>query len=113
MDALGLLRSQVRDTWQWFEMTVEDVTEEQANWAPPGTANSIGAAYAHAVMAADTGINSQLYGAMPVIAARYGGDVGLSDLLPFRRDWHEWASGLRVDWDALRRYARRSFPPSR
>lgn len=32
MDAIDLIRYQTARTWDWLEMTVSDVTEEQANW---------------------------------------------------------------------------------
>ncbi len=104
MDALDLLRKQVRETYAWLEMTLEDVSEEQANWRPPGTANSIGAAYAHAIIAADSGLSTQIRGVMPIMAADYQGKVGISEMPPFGRDWGEWAHGLHVDWSLLRRY---------
>ncbi len=106
MDAIGLLRYQVRDTYAWLEMTVEDVSAEQANWRPPGTANSIGAVYAHTIIAADSGLSTQIHGAMPAMATDYRGQVGLSEMPPFGRDWGEWARRLHVDWALLRRYGR-------
>jgi hypothetical protein len=39
--------------WDWLETTVSDVTDAQANWWPPGTANSIGATYLHVVINPD------------------------------------------------------------
>jgi hypothetical protein len=103
MDAIDLLRSQVKTAWDWLEMTLEDVTQEQANWQPPGTAHSIGALYAHTMMGADLGMNAQLRGQSPVIAAR-GGKIGLSEMPPPMRDWNDWASSIRIDWAALRDY---------
>jgi hypothetical protein len=43
--------------WDWLEDTVADVTNAQANWWPPGTANSIGATYLHIVINTDVEIN--------------------------------------------------------
>ncbi len=43
MGELDFFRGQVRSAWGWLERTVSDVTDEQANWWPPGKANSIGA----------------------------------------------------------------------
>ena len=40
---LDFLRQQVVSAWDWLETTVSDVTDDQANWWPPGSANSIGA----------------------------------------------------------------------
>jgi len=106
MDALDLLRYQVKETYAWLEMTVGDVTEDQANWHPPGVANSIGAVYAHTMIAADVGFNSQFHGGMPLVAKEFAGRVGLSEMHLGGFDWHEWASRLHVDWQALREYGR-------
>lgn len=65
MDAIELLRGQTKKAWEWLETTIDDVTEEQANWQPSGTANPIGANYAHLLITADAGFNTQLLGGMP------------------------------------------------
>src|SRR3990172_9376525 len=77
MDTLALLRFQIRECYTWLEMTLSDITEEQANWQPPGIANPIGATYAHLMITADAGFNSQLHGGMPIIAAGVAGETGL------------------------------------
>jgi len=105
VDAIELLRQQVRVTYDWLEMTLEDITEDVANWRPPGTANSIGAVYVHTVIGADFGMSSQLRGRSPIVATR-GGRIGVSPMPPAMRDWGEWASTIRVDWEALREYGR-------
>ncbi|MBI1885904.1 MAG: DinB family protein [Chloroflexi bacterium] len=104
MDVLELLRYQVKGTYAWLEMTLSDVTEEQANWKPPGVANSIGAVYAHLMITADFDLNSRMYGTIPVVASEFKGNVGLSEMHLGGFDWHDWAARLRVDWEGLRRY---------
>ena len=105
MDALDLLRVQVKEAYEWLEMTASDVTQEQANWQPPGFANSIGAVYAHTIITADVGFNSQLHNRMPLIAKDWAGQVGLSNIHLGGFDWHEWASNLEINWATFRRYA--------
>jgi hypothetical protein len=34
MDAIDLLRHQVKQTYAWLELMVSDVSQEQANWQP-------------------------------------------------------------------------------
>ena len=82
-----------------------DVTPEQAHWRPPGIANPICAVYAHAVIGADLAANTTVNGQPPLIARKWGGKVGLSELMP-ARDWHGWASRVRMDLDVFREYAR-------
>ena len=105
MDAIELLYHQVRETYAWLEMTVGDVSGEQANWHPPGTANSICSSYAHLMITADAGFNSQLHGGMPIMATEFRGQIGLSEMPHAAGGWNDWAR-LTVDWDALREYGR-------
>lgn len=103
MDAIELLRWQTNMASAWLESTVEDVTEEQANWQPGGTANSIAANYAHLMITADAGFNSQLLGGMPIMATKFRGRIGLSEMPHAAGGWHDW-SKLRVDWERLCEY---------
>ncbi|MBI2912984.1 MAG: DinB family protein [Chloroflexi bacterium] len=105
MDAIELLRYQIKGTYTWLEMTVSDVTQEQANWRPPGVANPIGAVYAHLMITADAGFNSQLHGGMPIMATEFRGQVGLSEMPHAHGGWRDW-SRLEVDWKLLREYGR-------
>lgn len=73
---VDILRRQVRKTWTWLEETVGDVTAEQANWWPPGKANSIGATYLHVVINTDVEVNRLLLGREPLVEAQWHGDVG-------------------------------------
>ncbi len=83
---------------------MSDVTPEQAHWRPPGIANSICAVYAHVIVGADLAANTTIRGQPPLIASKWGGKVGLSELMP-ARDWHEWASRVQMDLDVFRKYA--------
>ena len=82
--------------WPWFEETVSDVDAEQANWWPPGTANSIGATYLHVVINADLELSWWLWDRRPVADA-----IGWPyDLEQYDR----WERHAPVDWPALREY---------
>jgi DinB family protein len=105
MDAIDLLRQQTEVAWSWLESILEDVTEEQANWQPGGAANSIAAGYAHLVVTADNGYNTQLKGQMPIIATDFKGEVGLSEPFNARGGWRDWSS-VRANWETLRTYGR-------
>jgi hypothetical protein len=76
MDAIDLLRFQVGQAQAWLEMTVSDITEEEANWQPPGIANSIGATYAHLIITADEDVNMLLYGGETLLATDWKGAPG-------------------------------------
>jgi hypothetical protein len=103
MDAIQLLRAQTRSAWDWLDSILASVTKEQANWQPGGTANSIAAGYAHLMVTADVGFNTQLKGQMPIIATAFRGDVGLSEPFNARGGWSDWTT-VRADWGKLREY---------
>ena len=103
MDAIALLRHQIIESYDWLELTVSDITPDQANWRPPGKANSIGSTYAHLIITADAGFNSQLHGGMPVMATKFRGQVGLSEMPHAAGGWHDW-NALIVDWARLKEY---------
>jgi hypothetical protein len=103
MDAIDLLRWQTKKAWECLETTTSDVTEEQANWQPAGTANPIGANYAHLMITADAGFNTQLFGGMPLMATKFRGQIGLSEMPHAAGGWHDWRR-LCVDWAGLREY---------
>jgi DinB superfamily len=97
-----VLRRQSTKAWSWFEDTVSDVTAEQANWWPPGTANSIGATYLHVVINADVEISRLIQHREPLVE-RWGGNVGQG--APYDPDrFDRWVRHAPVDWELLRRY---------
>jgi hypothetical protein len=98
-----VLRRQARKTWSWFEETVGDVTVEQANWWPPGTANSIGTTYLHVVINTDVEINRFIFRRPPLVESEWAGDVGQGvSYEPERFD--RWVRHVAVDWNRLRAY---------
>jgi hypothetical protein len=102
---LDVLRRQSVKTWDWFEETVSTVTAEQANWWPPGTANSIGATYLHVVINADVEINRLIYHGEPLVEGPWDGNVGQG--VPYDPDrFDRWVRHVAVHWDVLREYGR-------
>ena len=105
MDTLDMLREAVKECYGWLEETMSDVTQEQADWRPPGLANPIGALYAHTVIDVDMVFNMWIRRRSPLIATGWAGRAGLSE--PHAPPpWHDWAARVRVDLEACRRYAR-------
>jgi hypothetical protein len=102
---VDVLRRQSKQAWEWFEETLSDVTAEQANWWPTGTANSIGATYLHVVINTDVEINRLIERREPLVERRWDGDVGQGFAYePDRFD--QWVRHVAVDWDRLREYGR-------
>ena len=106
MDAIEILCYQIRQTWDWLDLTVSDLTDVQANWQPPGIANSIGASYAHTIIAADEDFNKVLAGGKMFLYSTWVDRCGLSELPPEGQwDWQAWGKSLSMDLPAFREYA--------
>jgi hypothetical protein len=106
MDAIELLRFQIRQAREWFAMTMSDVSEEQANWQPPGTANSIAATYAHTMIAADEDFNQVMAGGEQLIWSSWKDRCGLSEMPPKGEwDWQAWGKRMKMDLAAFDKYA--------
>jgi DinB superfamily len=107
MQANTLLRQQFHEFHQLLEGTLADVTAEQAQSVPPGTANPVGATYAHVVLWEDMGLHGLLQGRPPLYAGSWSGRTGLSELPPLDRPghWEDWSRRVIVDLPALRSYA--------
>ena len=100
-----VLRRQSKKAWAWFEETVSDVTAAQANWWPPGTANSIGTTYLHVVINTDVEINRLIHQRVPLVESRWGGDVGQG--VPYDPErFDRWVRHVSVEWERLREYGR-------
>ena len=98
---VDVLRRQSAKTWGWFEETVSTVTAEQANWWPPGKANSSGTTYLHVVINTDVEINRLIYQREPLVEGRWDGNVGQG--LPYDPDrFDRWIRHVAVKWDVLR-----------
>jgi len=107
MQATTLLRQQFREFHQLLEGTLSGVTLDQVHPVPPGTANPIGATYAHVVLWEDMGVHGLLQGRPLLSAGSWAGRTGLSELPPLDRPghWEDWGRRVRVDLAALRGYA--------
>jgi DinB superfamily len=108
MNGIEALREQFHSANATLEGTMQDVTPEQAHWAPPGNALPLGASYFHTVMSEDYMINSFVKGGPPWMATTWAGKAGVSEPYPPPSEgpWEPWAKSVRVDLDALRTYAK-------
>jgi hypothetical protein len=103
MNAISLLRNQMKEANDLLEATMADVTSEQAHWIPPGIANPLGSMYAHAVMVEDATIHKTLRGGQPLWQSLWKNKTGVS--APQMHATLQWARDLHVDLAALRLYA--------
>ena len=107
MEAIDLVRGQYKGAHDLLEATMNDVTDEQAHWPPPGIANPLGASYVHVLMAEDALINARVRGTTPLSLGEYAGKLGVSEPPPRPGPgFDEWARRVKVDLAKTRAYAR-------
>ncbi len=108
----AILREQLQGAGSRLEGTMDGITPEQAHWQPTGTAHSIGANYAHAVLSVDMTVHALLQGAPQLAASDCATRTGLSELPPGHGapgPWREWAERVHVDLPALRAFGQAAF----
>jgi hypothetical protein len=107
MDAIDLVRSQYKGAHDLLEATMQDVTDEQAHWTPPGIANPLGGTYVHTVMAEDFLLMARAKGdSKPLSMGDFAGKVGISEPPPPPGPGHdEWQRRVKIDLPAFRAYA--------
>jgi DinB superfamily len=102
MNATTLLREQIHQAHGFLQAIIEDVTTEQAHWAPPGTANPIAATYVHAIASEDLAINMVLKSGAPLYASAWAEKTGISEVQPLTTA--EWARRVRIDVPKMSNY---------
>ncbi len=111
MNTLELVRINLHGVHDQFTKTVADVTQEMADWVPPGVAHPIGERYAHAVAAEDWLVNSLSKASAPWFATTWAGKTGYGNLTLAGVTVEE-ARAFRVDVNTLHDYARAVFASS-
>jgi len=66
MNAVDVLKNAFGGAHMWYQGTVADLTEDQANMVPPGVTSPIGALIAHILHCEDVMINQIIRGQPPV-----------------------------------------------
>ena len=89
--AVAFIREGARLGHWYLDGTMADVTSEQAQHAPPGRANPIGATFAHLVCSEDMIINGMLRQQAPLSATSHNESTGLSEPMPMpgSSNWDE------------------------
>lgn len=109
MNAIALLRQQFKDAHEGMEMTMDDVTDEVANFHETGKAVPVGAAYAHAVMSEDMTLSMIILQKKPLYEKE---DLGFSVPPPDMEHWSDyenWYKIVEVNLKKLRAYAKKVY----
>jgi hypothetical protein len=104
-----MLRAQMKGAHDILEGTMQDVTAEEAHWAPPGIANPLGATYAHLLLGEDMLMHGMVMGGKPpLFATSWAGKTGISEMPPSPAEGtlDKWSRSVQVDLAALREYAK-------
>jgi hypothetical protein len=111
MELGSFIRGEFENAHNILNMTMKDVTSEQAHWSPPGKATPVGAQLAHIVTSEDMMVNGFVKGAPPLFATTFAGKTGMSAPPPGpdAGGWEEWANSVEIDLDALREYGKAVF----
>jgi hypothetical protein len=116
MDAVALLRQQLKAAHDLLEATVGDPTPEQVHYLPQGRALPLGAAYAHVIFVEDLVVQRMLKGA-PTFYESANTVTGASEPMPdfTAGQWDgyaAWTKRVRIDLTAMRSYAQQVYAAS-
>jgi hypothetical protein len=78
MDLKQVLAKNLESAHNAFAQTVADVTQEMADWIPPGVMHPIGERYAHLVLTEDILVNAVAKGGAPLCMSTWVGRTGFS-----------------------------------
>lgn len=114
MNTLELLKVNLFVAHDSFAKTTADITQEMADWVPPGMAHPIGERFAHAVAAEDWMIHSIAQGGAPWFASSWAGKAGFGNASQLTFTYTtEQARAFRIDdVNALREYQNAIFADS-
>jgi hypothetical protein len=109
MNTVELLQHSLDNAFGILGQVTADLTQEQADWQPPGTANPIGATYWHALSGADDVVYRWALGQEPIRQRDGWDDRVLTVALPEPEpggDMQAYMRTIRVDLPAVHDYAR-------
>jgi len=107
MDAVSLLRQQIKSAHQIVEGTVADLTSDQAHWKPGGKAMAAAPMLVHIASGEDLFLN-MMTGRQPLAMGAFAGKTGASEAHPMGA-YGEWAERVTVDLPQFHEYVRAVF----
>ena len=107
MDGVEAIKRAVGHSHEWYEGTVADLTQQQADFLPPGTAHPIGEIVTHVLQAEDMIVSGMLQG-QPSVWERDGWEAKLG-IPNVAQHTQEMARGFKGDLAALQPYKEAVF----
>jgi hypothetical protein len=108
MKAIELIQYALGNAFNILEQVTADLTQEQADWTPPGIANPIGATYWHAVSSTDEIVCKWIREEEPLRQKANWQEKVLTGSVPEPEhggDYLAYLREIRVDLSALHEYA--------
>lgn len=110
MNAIKLLRDQLKGVHDLQESTMADVTQDSADFNQTNKALPAGAAYAHSVISEDVIVSNMVAKKSPVM--KEGEDIGLSEPMPSFAEWGKneaWVKNVKIDLEKFKEYAKKVY----
>lgn len=109
--AVEILLNQLKAAHQTLELTMVDVTDEVAQYMPPGTANPIAGTYAHLVFSEDMFMHNFLKKTKPLMETTFKDKTGASEVQPaeWKVAYPKWLKEVKLDMKEFREYANAVF----
>jgi hypothetical protein len=105
MNAIDLLKFAVGNAFGILGQVTADLTQEQADWVPPGIANPIGATWWHVVSGTDVIVHKWCAGQAPILeSAGWQDKVLLASGPEAEGETREHMLSIQVDLPALHAY---------
>jgi hypothetical protein len=105
MNAIDLLKYSVGNAFGILGQVTADLTQEQADWVPPGTANPIGATCWHTVSGTDSIVHKWCAGQTPIFeSAGWRDKVLLASGPEVEGETRKHMLSIQVDLPALHAY---------
>lgn len=111
MDAISLLRLELRAAHTWCEQTLGPDREELYR-VPAGSAHAPAVAYAHAVASEHQVVNGWLRNATPLAAREWTGRTGMSEPMVMGPTYAAWTERVGLDIPQVRQYAQAVYAAS-
>jgi hypothetical protein len=108
MNTVELLQYSLGNAFGILDQVTGDLTQEQADWTPPGIANPIGAMYWHTLSSVDEIVHRWCLGQEPLGERDEWRESALAVSVPEPEpggDYLAYMQAIRVDLPALRDYA--------
>jgi uncharacterized damage-inducible protein DinB len=91
MDIRTYIQKQMTRVWSQIDAAVNDTTDEQFNWPPPGTINPISAVFVHMLISEDYFINTVVQGKSPFwVEQGWDQKTGVQTPPEWGRSWDEF-----------------------